>query len=57
MNVQKTRNEESEFYKRTVFETRVFKKSFYLFPHPEGGALEQHQSCPKIPIGTKSDPL
>ena len=35
MNVQKTRNEESEFYKRTVFETRVFKKSFYLFPIPK----------------------
>ena len=35
MNVQKTRNEETEFYKRTVFETRVFKKSFYLFPIPK----------------------
>lgn len=24
------------FYKRTVFENRVFKKSFYLFPIPQG---------------------
>lgn len=26
---------EANFYKRTVFETRVFKKSFYLFPIPQ----------------------
>ncbi len=24
-----------EFYKRTIFETRVFRKSFYLFPIPQ----------------------
>ena len=35
MDVSKTSSEETEFYKRTVFETRVFKKSFYLFPIPQ----------------------
>lgn len=35
MNVQKTASEETDFYRRTVFETRVFKKSFYLFPIPQ----------------------
>ena len=32
MNVQ---GSESSFYQRAVFETRVFKKSFYLFPIPQ----------------------
>lgn len=25
----------TEFYKRTIFETRTFKKQFYLFPIPQ----------------------
>ena len=32
MNVQGT---EANFYQRSVFETRIFKKSFYLFPIPQ----------------------
>lgn len=35
MDMSKTVNQESEFYKRKSFETRVFKKAFYLFPIPK----------------------
>lgn len=35
MDMSKTNNQESDFYKRKSFETRVFKKSFYLFPIPK----------------------
>ena len=35
MDMSKTVNEENEFYKRKSFETRVFKKAFYLFPIPK----------------------
>ena len=35
MNTMKTQAQESQFYQRSVFEKRVFKKSFYLFPIPQ----------------------
>ena len=35
MNTMKTQAQESQFYQRSIFEKRVFKKSFYLFPIPQ----------------------